>query len=229
MKRTTIVLGNLLFFIFMLTSCEQRDPQAEYELLCETIYLSPREGIEAAQEYLDYFHNNKKARRAEVFELKRQYQQIDIFLSNTFNSYADFLNQTRKLNKELSHSDYLGIRKMWSSNYKERHDRLLGELIDSITESDFDDFFKREAWQISDREFLSSIESVDRISISVPTLVNDGTAKKAKGEYRVHLKLGLKNMVAEISIEGTGGIDASGNLIFVRTGYQVTKSPSLFD
>ena len=142
MNKATSLIWCLLLFVFMATSCEQRDPQAEYELLCETVYSSPSEGIEAAQEYLDYFHNNKKARKTEVSELKRQYQHIDIFLSNTFNSYVDFLNQTRELNKELSRSDYLGVRKMWLLNYRERHDRLLGELMDSITESNFDEFFQ---------------------------------------------------------------------------------------
>lgn len=230
MNKTTIIIGSVLLFVFMQTSCEQRDPQAEYELLCETVYSSPNEGIEAAQEYLDYFHNNKKARRTEVSEMKRQYQKIDVFLLNTFNSYVDFLNQTRELNKELSRSDYLGVRKMWSSNYREKHDRLLGELMDSITESDFDDFFKREVWQISEREFLLGVESVDQVSLSVPTLVNDGTAKKATGEYRVHLRGNLFEFVtrsARVSIEGTRGVDASGNLISIRTGYQILERPSL--
>ena len=64
----------------------------------------------------------------------------------------------------------------------------------------------------------------------MPTLVNDGTAKKATGEYRVHLRGNLFEFItrsARVSIEGTIGVDASGNLIPVRTGYQIIERPSL--
>ena len=158
--KSRIVFYSMLC-VLLAVSCEQRDPQAEYELLRETVFTSPREGEDAAQEYIDYFNKNKKARIAEVSEMRSQYQKIDVFTSVTFNTYVDFLNQTRELNKELSRSDYLGVRKLWSSLYGDRHDRLLGELMDSILESDFDDFFKKEVWKISEREFLLGVESVD--------------------------------------------------------------------
>ena len=219
-----------IVLVALIVACEQRDPQAEYELLCETVFPTPDEGVEATQEYIDYFHKNKKARIPEVSEMRRQYQKMAIFLSNTYNSYVDFLNQTRELNKELSHSDYLGVRKMWSSLYEEKHNRLLEELMDSITESDFDDFFSREVWQISEREFLLGVEAVDKVSLSMPTLVNNGTAKKCSGEYRVHLRSNLFEWItrsARVSIEGSIGIDAYGNLVPQRTGYQILERPSL--
>jgi hypothetical protein len=239
-RKQRLIMGRIaksrIFFcsmlcILLVASCEQRDPQTEYELLRETVFPSPREGENAAQEYIDYFHKNKKARIAEVSEMRRQYQQIGVFTSITFNSYVDFLNQTRELNKELSRSDYFGVRKLWSSLYGDRHDRLLGELMDSILETDFDDFFKKEVWKISEREFLLGVESIDQVSLSMPTLVNNGTAKKASGEYRVHLRgkdlLGWVSRTALVSVEGTIGTDASGNLASIRTGYQILKRPSL--
>ena len=228
--KSRIVFYSMLC-VLLAVSCEQRDPQAEYELLRETVFTSPREGEDAAQEYIDYFNKNKKARIAEVSEMRSQYQKIDVFTSVTFNTYVDFLNQTRELSKELSRSDYLGVRKLWSSLYGDRHDRLLGELMDSILESDFDDFFKKEVWKISEREFLLGVESVDQVSLSMPTLVNNGTAKKASGEYRVHLRgkdlLGWVSRTAIVQVEGTIGTDVSGNLASIRTGYQILKKPSL--
>ena len=54
-----------MLFMFLLCSCEQRDPQAEYELLRVTAYESPKEGVEVANEYIDHFQKNKKARNTE--------------------------------------------------------------------------------------------------------------------------------------------------------------------
>lgn len=229
MNKATIVIGCLLFFVLMLTSCEQRDSQAEYELLCETVYSSPSEGIDAAQEYIDYFHEKKKARITEVSEMRHQYRLMDSFLSNSFCSYADFLKQSREMNNELSHSNYVGVRKLWNTLYEKERSRLLGPLLDSIKESDFDFFFQKQVRFLCEKEFnLWEVESVDRISLSMPTLVNDGTAKKTSAEYRVHLRgavLGVVTPTAIISIEGTIGPDELGNLTSIRTGYQFIKKP----
>ena len=221
----------LLIVALILFSCEQRDPQAEYELLCETVYSSPNEGESAAQEYIDYFYKNKKAKTTEVSEIRHQYRQIESFLANTFNSYMEFLNQSRDLNKELSHSNYTGVRKLWKTLYEKERNRLLGPLMDSITESDFDEFFKTQVSSLCEKEFnIWDIESIDRVSISTPTLIKDGTAKKSNGEYRVHLRgnvFGVLTKTARISIEGTIGPDESGNIITERIGYQFIEKPIL--
>lgn len=101
---------------------------------------------------------------------------------------------------------------------------MLGPLMDSITESDFEEFFKAQVWQLSENNYnIWEVESIDLVSLSTPTLVNDGTAKKCHGEYRVHLRgnvLGVLTKDARVSIEGTIGPDESGNLTPVRTGYE---------
>ena len=221
----------IFLFAVISFSCEQRDPQAEYELLCETFFSSPNEGESAAQEYIDYFYKNEKARISEVSEIRHQYRLIDGFLSNSFTSYADFLNQSCDLNNELSHSTYTGVRKLWNSLYEKERNRLLGPLMDSITESDFDEFFKTQVSSLCEKEFnIWDIESIDRVSISTPTLIKDGTAKKSNGEYRVHLRgnvFGILTKTARISIEGTIGPDESGNIITERIGYQFIEKPIL--
>ena len=214
----------LMLFVLMGVSCEQRDPQAEYELMRETAYSSPREGEEVAQEYIDYFYKEKKARITEVSEIRDQYRKMDAFFANSFNSYADFLKQGKDLNNELSYSNYNGVRKVWKSLYDRERNRLLGPLMDSITESDFEEFFKAQVWQLSENNYnIWEVESIDQVSLSTPTLVNDGTAKKCHGEYRVHLRgnvLGVLTKDARVSIEGTIGPDDLGNLTPVRTGYE---------
>ena len=73
-----------MLLMFLLCSCEQRDPQAEYELLRVTVYESPKEGVEVAQEYIDHFQKNKKARKTEVSEIRSQYMKMDAFFSNSY-------------------------------------------------------------------------------------------------------------------------------------------------
>ena len=232
--RHSLIKGNCMTLcIFLLAvmavSCEQRDPQAEYELLCETIYSSPAEGINAAQEYIDYFQGKEKARITEVSEIRHQYRMMDVFLSNSFSSYADFLKQSREMDNELSQSNYTGVRKLWHTLYEKERSRLLGPLLDSIKESDFDTFFQTQVRLLCENEFnLWKVESVDRVSLSMPTLVNGGTAKKSSAEYRIHLRgtvFGVVTPTAVITIEGTIGPDEFGNLTSTRTGYQFTKKP----
>ena len=217
--------------VLLAASCEQRDPQAEYELLRETIYSSPHDGEVAAQEYIDYFYNKKKARITEVSEIRNQYRQMDGFFSNSFGSYADFISKSRELNNELSYSNYEGVRKLWQSLYERERNRLLGPLMDSITETDFNTFFQSQVRLLCENEFnVWKVESIDQISLSTPTLINGGTAKKSYGEYRVHLRgalLGIATPTARVSIEGTIGPDESGTVIPNRTGYQFLEKPIL--
>lgn len=72
------------------------------------------------------------------------------------------------------------------------------------------------------------VESIDQISLSEPTLVSDGTAKKSYGEYRVHLRgniLGIDTDIAIVKIDGVIGVDASGKVRYARTGYQFVEKP----
>lgn len=221
----------LMLFLLIVTSCEQRNPQAEYEQLRETVFSTPQEGIDAAQEYIDYFHNKSGARITEVSEIRHQYRVMDDFVEHSFNSYADFLDQSREINAELSSSNYEGVRKSWQSIYERERNQVLGPIMDSITESTFDEFFKTQVRQLCEDEFnVWDIEEIDKISLTTPTLSDDGTIKSASGEYRIHLRgkvLGLITKEARVSIEGTIGPDESGNIQMNRTGYQFLEKPAL--
>lgn len=222
----------LVFLLVLIaTSCEQRDPQAEYERLRETVFSSPQEGIDVAQEYIDHFYNKAKARINEVSEIRHQYRIMDDFIDHSFNSYADFLDQSREINAELSSSKYEGVRKTWLSLYERERSQVLGPLMDSITETVFDNYFKTQVRQISENEFnIWSIESIDQISLTTPTLSDDGTTKTASGEYRIHLKGNLTGLIkkdARIRINGSIGPDESGNLQKNRTGYEFLEKPYL--
>ena len=222
----------IAFFIFVLvtTSCEQRDPLAEYDNLCEAVYSNPQEGIDAAQEYIDYFYNKDGARIDEVSEIRQQYRMIQDFRSNSYNSLPDFLSQVREINQELSYSNYNGVRKMWTALYEKERDRLLEPILESITEYTFDDFFKAQVRRLCENEFnLWDVESIDQVSLATPTLDNNRTAKKSYGEYRIHLRGKLLGTAesARISIEGTIGINDYGYINETRTGYQFLEKPLL--
>ncbi|PNE28831.1 hypothetical protein BHU09_04840 [Tannerella sp. oral taxon 808] len=219
----------LIMSVLMAASCEQRDPEAEYKLLSETVYSSPREGAVAAQEYIDYFNNKEGARINDAYGIRDQYYLMRDFFSYSFDSYADFLDQSRELNEKLSSSKYTGVQKMWLSFYEAECNRLLEILMRYITENEFDAFFKIQIRQLCDNEFMTwDVESIDQISLSEPTLVSDGTAKKSYGEYRVHLRgniLGIDTDIAIVKIDGVIGVDASGKVRYARTGYQFVEKP----
>lgn len=225
----------LILFAIMLTSCDQRDPQAEYEVLREKVFESPHEGIEVAQEYIAHFKKNnsffgkkKKARITEVSEIRSQYMRMDAFFSNSYNSYGDFMTASHELNYELSYSNYDGVRRTWLSLYERQRKRLLAPLMDSITESDFDRFFQEDARKITGIECRSwQIESIAKVSMSAPILEYSGTTKKALGEYRVRLKFGILSWTSRVCIEGTIGPDESGNIVYTRKKYNFYEKPPL--
>lgn len=221
----------LMLFLLIASSCDQRDPQAEYELLRQTVYSNPQEGIDAAQEYIDHFYNKSGARITEVSSIRDEYRRMADFVEHSFNSYADFLDQSREINAELSSSNYEGVRKTWQSLYERERNQVLGPIMDSITESSFDEFFKTQVRLLCEDEFnVWDIEEIDKISLTSPTLSDDGTVKKASGEYRIHLRgnvLGLITRDARVSIEGTIGPDESGYIQMNRTGYHFLEKPTL--
>ena len=215
-------------FIFMVTSCEQRDPQAEYELLCEAVYSSPQDGVDKAQEYIDYFYDTKGAKIAEVSEIRDSYRKIDAFFVNSFSSYADFLRNSQQINNELSYSKFNGVRELWMSLYESEKKRLLTSLLDNINGSDFDEYFQTQVGQLCNNEFnLWTVESIDQISLSTPMITEGGTLKQSKGEYRVNLRGNMFGTpgTAIISIEGTMGPDENGEITFNRTSYSFLRRP----
>ena len=228
MERKKGTLFFLTLIAFMGVSCEQRDPQAEFELLRETVYSSPQEGEETAQEYIDYFYKKKGARITEASEIRDQYRKMVNFFSISFSSYADFLTKSRELNYELSYSNYDGVRTMWLSHYEKEKKRLLAPLMDSITASDFDSFFQEQVKQLCDNEFDSwTVEAIDQMSLSSPIFIDGGMAKKSSGEYRIHLRgntFRLPN-TARVSIEGTIGPDENGNVVPNRTRFSFSDKP----
>lgn len=214
--------------VLVVTSCEQRDPQAEFELLRETVYSSPHDGEVAAQEYIDYFYKKKGAKITEVSEIRDQYRKMVHFFSISFSSYADFLGKSRALNYELSYSNYDGARRMWVSHYETVKKRLLAQLMDCITTTGFDSFFQEQVKQLCDNEFDRwTVESIDQVSLSAPILIDGGMAKKSLGEYRVHLRSNIFKLpnTARISIEGTIGPDENGNLVPNRTRFSFLDKP----
>jgi len=237
LQRVFEVLKNRMIFsyvcllLFVFASCDQRDPVAEYDVLCDAVYASPQEGVDVAQEYIDHFYKRDGARITEVSEIRDQYREMVSFFENSFSSYADFLNQSNYLNSELSYSNYDGVRKTWSNLYEKELNRFLGPLMDSITESSFESFFKTQVREICENEFFTwNVESIDQVYLSTPELVNTGNAKEASGEYRIHLRgsiIGIRTKDALISIQGTIGPDITGQLNYVRTGYQFLEKPVL--
>lgn len=227
MKKIILIVLTIAFVAF---SCEEkRDAQLEYEQLRDIWYSSPREGESAAQEYIDYFHNKNAPRINDVYEIRSQYRKMDDFFSKSFENYATFMSESRELNAELSRSNYSGVRQLWKNLYEEEQNRLIESVLDNITASNFDSFFRSEIRKICENEFYTwEIESIDQVSLSTPTPINGKIGKEASGQYRIHLRgavLGLRTSEAILSIEGAIGISDTGSFNYIRTGYHFLEKP----
>ena len=197
------------------------------------MYSKPQDGIDAAQGYIDYFYNKKDAHISEVTEIRKQYRQMREFFAKPLSSFAEFKSAGDDLNRELLYSSYEGVRKSWANLYGKEQERLLGPIMDNITEDLFDSFFKAQVMQLCEQEFLTwSVESVDRTNLSVPLLVSNGMAKQCDGEYLAHLRqtllgVSFRTGVAKVSISGTIGPDNTGTPQFTRTRYNFLEKPIL--
>lgn len=160
MKKIILIVFAIVFFTL---SCEEkRNAQQEYEILRETRYSSPNDGEAAAQEYIDYFHNKNAPRINDVYEIRAQYRKMDEFFSKSFENYATFMSESRELNAELSNSNYSGVRQLWKNLYEEEQNRLIESVLENITASDFDSFFRSEIRKICENEFY--LKSADNFS-----------------------------------------------------------------
>ena len=223
------LLAAVIFTALTFAGCDQRDPQAEYEVLSETVYPNPQSGIDAAQEYIDHFSNKSGNRVTEVSDIRHQYRLMDDFLSNYFSSYSEFLNKASEIDDELRQSNYQGVRETWKNLYTKEQNRLVGPIMDSITDQTFDSYFKNQVRILCQDRFTTwDYESVDRISLGTPQLTMNGLAKECSGEYRVHLRgsiLGIRTETARVSISGLIGIGYGGEIAYERTGYQFLETP----
>ena len=212
-------------------ACDQRDPQAEYEALRDAVFSDPRDGMDIAEEYINHFRSRKGSRGTEVSEIYDYYRSMHDFFSGSYRTYPEFMSESRPLDVSLSYCNYEGVRNTWNNLYGQERSRLLAPLMDRITELTFDGYFKNQVRSLCQEEFKTwDYESIDRLSLSTPTIVRDGSVKEASGQYRVHLRgniIGIRTSTATVAISGLIGVDADGNLVSERTGYDFLDSPIL--
>ena len=236
MKRfnTFITIISVALTAMLVVACVSRDPQAEYEALCSTVFSDPQDGLDQAQEYIDYFYGEKKARTKEVTDIRNKYKEMVGFFSMSHNSYGDFMTESDFLNLELSTSPYEGVRKTWNSLYKQTRNRLVTPLLDKINEQLFDEYFMTQANQLFDLQDYSTWvpTTTERVLINTPRVKSDGTTKECSGKYRIYcqqdiLRLGVKkrNDYAEIEITGEIGVDEAGGYTYKIISHNFTKEP----
>lgn len=123
MKRinTTLTFFVISVVTLFVAACNNRDPETEYEELATTVYTSPQEGMDAAQEYLDYFEGEKGCRKTAVSDILKAYTLMYEVLGNQPLDFSDFI-AARKLNQEMSKSRYKGVKETWNNLYKVARD-----------------------------------------------------------------------------------------------------------
>ena len=123
MKRisTTLTIFAMSVITLFVAACNNRDPETEYEELATTVYTSPQEGMDAAQEYLDYFEGEKGCRKTAVSDILKAYTLMYEVFGNQPLDFSDFI-AARKLNQEMSKSRYKGVKETWNNLYKVARD-----------------------------------------------------------------------------------------------------------
>ena len=222
-----IVVCLAFMTLFIVTSCEQRDPLAEYEVLRDSVFTRPEEGVNAAQEYIDYFYKKAEAKNTEVEEIRQQYRKMEDFFSNPFSSFADYMNQSRDLNRELSNSDYYGVRQTWKNIFEKERKRLVWPGLDLVTDSVFDAYFRSQVRAICEKEYDEEIDSIEQMSLTPPTLVNNEMAKESTGIYKINMTKYIwlfgRIPVDHFSVVITVEIDETEQKKFERTNYEIIQ------
>ena len=224
-----------LFLLALMTmsaaACDNRDPQAEYEALSAAVYPYPRNGIDAAQEYIDHFYKKGGARINEVSDIRHQYRLMADFFAETYSDYGHFLRESKTLDRELSGSVYEGVRNTWKNLYARERDRLLAPLMEQITEEAFDKYFQYQIRSFCEERYQTwGRESTDRLGLNTPRIKADGTTKECQGRYRVHLRgkiIGIRTSTADVENSGEIGVDAQGRYTYRLVSYNFSNEPIL--
>ena len=227
--RTRFFVLAALLCILGCPSCDQRDPEAEYQDLSLTAF-NPQDGMDKAQEYMTHFQKNRFAHIQEAREIYYEYASIQDFDRKTYYDLAELIEDGQELDQELSMSQSPGVRRTWSSLYKEKRKRTQQYILDSLNEIRFSPELSRAAREICAGTYMTwDVESVSEISIGPAELVEDGTAKRCSAEYQVYLRgniVGRRTYNARVSASGRYSFDSMGHLHFTLEDSHVIDGPA---
>ena len=209
---------------------DNRDPEADYETICKTVYPNPQAGINACYGYQDIFDGKDDSRKTEVSIILTEFQSMDSLFRTPQRSFKDYMTATAVLNQRMSVSPYECVRETWKKLYQEGEDRFLQPLLDQIDEHKFDEYFQHQVKQKCQEEYpLYNCESVDRLEIGNPIIKPDGKTKECTAKYRGHLNQNVRftnfSKEPEIEIRGEIKVDESGNYSFKTVLWGFTKKP----
>lgn len=211
-------------------SCESRDPEAEFQELSSTAF-EPREGMEKAKEYLDYFKKNGKARLQEVSTLLFEYETMADFDRKTYTDYAGLISEGQELSDRLATSQSAGVRNAWYALYKDKRKQTMRSCMQALSEIDFTPDLAKAAREICSKTYYTwDVEQVSELSIGPAELIEDGIAKRCAGEYEVTLRRKLIGgvSVAKVSACGRFTFDSKGHLHFTQEDAQILEGPMTF-
>lgn len=207
---------------------DNRDPEADFETLCKTVFPNPQAGINACNGYIDIFDGNDGCRKTDVSIILTEFESMDNLIRTSQRNYKDYMTATAALNQNMSVSPYECVRETWKKLYQEGKNRFLQPLLDQIDEHKFDEYFQQKVVQLCDQRYRSwDGKSVDRLEISSPIIKPDGVTKECSGKYRVHeVQRGTRRQdEAEIEVRGEVRVAETGEYTYTIVSYVFTKEP----
>ena len=209
-------------------ACDNRNPEADYESLCKTVYPNPQAGINACNGYLGIFDGKDGCKETDVSIILTDFKSMDSLFGSPQRSYKEYMIATAALNQKMSVSPYECVRETWKKLYQEGKERFLKPLLDQIDEHKFDEYFRQEVARLCNQRYKTwRSQSVDRLEISTPIVKPDVETKECRGKYRVHtVQRGTHRPdIAEIEIRGEIKVAETGNYSYTIVGYDFTKEP----
>lgn len=215
----------------LLSGCERRDPEAEFNALAHRVFNSPQAGEDAAADYIEYFNGKANNRVEEAKEIQASYVEMEDLLNGTYTSYEDFYEAINRCG-DPSKSRYEGVRLSWNAWFKDKKRQLLEPVLAGFTKEFFSEQMQRDAKYLCDsRSNFWASETCEVISISEPQLNEDGFSKSCTGVFRVDLRgkvMGLLKGSVKLKMTGKMVADEPFGPEYHRVDYEFLEKPTIW-
>ncbi|MBO4659562.1 MAG: hypothetical protein J5637_08065 [Prevotella sp.] len=221
---------SLLLIAFFLLSCEQRDPEVEFQRLAETSFTNVRDAIDATNDYIDYFYKKSSRHLQEVYQMRTEYRVMDALFNESYHDYVEFIDRVNEAKNKGEDSSSAGVRETWRQLFSKKKHSLLDPGLEKLDKSSFEAYMSENARELcKDGTIFMKADECDVVELGEPQLTDDGFSKTCEGTFRVHLKgklVGLLKSTALIKLKGKIVGDGIPTFQYKMVEYEIIEAPT---